>query len=203
MDGTVIEGDAVESPTMDEGAVIQGGCADCVTSTDPSLQQDAALLAVQVPAEADIYVNGYKTKSTGEFRRFLSSGLNSGQAYRYEVRAEANGIAQTKVVSVQTGQRAELMFDFAGEPAAETILTLHVPEDATVTLAGTETRQTGTTRKYSTSRLATGQSWDDYVVSVTVRQNGQSVTKEKRISLQGGQSYELQVDFHDAAVAAR
>ncbi len=203
MDGTIIEDGTVESPTVEDGAMTQGGCPGCVTSNDATIEQDAALLAVQVPAEADIFVNGYKTRSTGEFRSFLSSGLRSGQSYTYEVRAEANGHSQTKVVSVQTGQRAALAFDFAGEAGTETMLTLHVPEDATVTLAGTETKQTGATRKYSTSRLSPGQTWDDYVVSVTVQQNGQSVTKEQRISLAAGENHEMRIDFTDTAVAAR
>ena len=82
-----------------------------------------------------------------------------------------------------------------------TRLTLHVPEDAKVTLAGVETKQSGETREFSTSRLAPGQTWDDYKVVVEVQRDGRTLSEERVIKLQGGEAKELSVDFQDMQVA--
>ena len=56
-------------------------------------------------------------------------------------------------------------------------LTLHVPADAKVTLAGVETKQSGETRQFATTRLASGQNWDGYKVVVEMRQERPEVAR--------------------------
>ena len=112
-------------------------------------------------------------------------------------------------LGVAAGGAAELAFggDMAAPTVAadpvETKLTLHVPADAKVFLAGSETRQTGETRHYVTSQLTGGQTWNDYTVRVEVERNGQIVTDERTLSLVGGQSQELQIDLDAPKVAAK
>ena len=60
-----------------------------------------------------------------------------------------------------------MQFAFADAAApVETSLTLHLPEEAKVTLAGNTTRASGTQRTYQSNHLKVGQAWDDYLVEV-------------------------------------
>ena len=85
--------------------------------------------------------------------------------------------------------------------ATTTRLTLHVPAEAKVTLAGVETKQAGETRQFSTSRLAPGQTWGDYKVVVEVERDGQMLTEERVITLRGGDDQELSVDIDGMQIA--
>ena len=80
-------------------------------------------------------------------------------------------------------------------PAVKTQLTLRVPAEAKVTLAGVETKQTGEVRQFTTSRLASGEIWNDYKVVIELNRDGQTVREERVISLTGGQNQDLAVNF--------
>jgi uncharacterized protein (TIGR03000 family) len=164
-----------------------------------------ALLTVSVPKGAQIFVNGAATRSTGENRRFVSRNLSRGYAYTYEVRAEmeVNGekVERTKTVKMKAGQRHNLAFNFDVAPAPETVLTLNVPEDAEVYLAGNKTRGSGKVRTFRTTKLADGQAWNDYTIRVSVMRNGQELSKEERITLRAGDSRELTIDVANDALA--
>ncbi|MFO0790509.1 MAG: TIGR03000 domain-containing protein [Pirellulales bacterium] len=82
-------------------------------------------------------------------------------------------------------------------PAVKTRLTLHVPADAKVTLAGIETKQTGEVREFATSKLASGQNWNDYKVVIEVTRDGKNLREERTINLVGGQSQDLAVNFQN------
>jgi uncharacterized protein (TIGR03000 family) len=87
------------------------------------------------------------------------------------------------------------------QPSTKTRLTLHVPADAVVTLAGVPTKQTGETRQYTTTRLASGQVWDNYTVVVSLERDGQTLREERTIQLTGGQAQELSIDFDSQSLA--
>jgi uncharacterized protein (TIGR03000 family) len=170
------------------------------------------VLSVHVPAEAKVYVNDSLTKSTGDLRRYVSRGLAPGAAYTYRVRAEfvrsGEEISETKTVRLTAGGSASIDFNdptlaapMATNPV-ETKLTLHVPADAKVFLAGNETQQTGETRHFVTSQLSSGRSWNDYVVRVEVQRNGQVMADEQVLSLTGGESRELVMDLDAPKVAS-
>ena len=86
-------------------------------------------------------------------------------------------------------------------PAVKTSLTLHVPADAKISLAGVDTKQSGETRQFATTRLAAGQTWDNYKVVVEMEKNGRTVHEERTIKLIGGESQELSINFDSTAVA--
>ena len=94
------------------------------------VSRGTAVLAVNVPAGAKIYVNGSKTKTEGRHRRYMSPGLISGRSYRYEVQAvvERDGreLALTKSVTVTAGSEAKISFDFDDAVQPEAVLTLNV-----------------------------------------------------------------------------
>ncbi len=80
-------------------------------------------------------------------------------------------------------------------PEVKTRLTLRVPAEAKVTLAGVETKQAGEVRQFATSRLASGQTWDDYKVVIELNRDGKIVREERTLKLTGGQNQELAVNF--------
>jgi uncharacterized protein (TIGR03000 family) len=88
-------------------------------------------------------------------------------------------------------------------PAVKTRLTLRVPAEAKVTLAGVSTKQSGEVRQYSTTNLQAGQVWDDYKVVVEMEKDGQVLREERTISLTGGKAQELEVSFDSSQLAQR
>lgn len=172
----------------------------------PGGDLNQAMLKVSVPEDALVYVNGLLTKSTGTSRSYMSRGLNRGFQYTYEVRAEmmrdGQKVEETKVVQLQAGETRELAFqdNLSREPVTTT-LTLNVPSDAKVTLGGNPTHGEGNVRVFSTTKLS--DAWQDYVVQVSYEKEGRTVTQEKVISLQAGDSKTLTFDFDSTQVASR
>jgi uncharacterized protein (TIGR03000 family) len=168
-----------------------------------------ASIRVNVPADAIVFVNDRPTTSTGAERNYVSRGLATGRTYAYQLRVEylkdGEKMVENKLVRLQAGQEIDLTFgsgeQLAADEAATTDLTLHVPAEATVTLAGAATHQTGEVRSYSTDALAAGQAWDGYVVRVQLERDGQTLSEEKTLKIVGGENYELTFDF--AAEAAQ
>jgi len=188
---------------------------DGKTTYDPAYgpSRSSALLSVRVPEEAKVFVNQVATRSRGRQRHYVSRNLKPGRAYTFSVRAELqrNGkrISQTKVVKLSAGGSANLAFDLSqaaeeekvAEKPAETKLTVHVPADARVFLAGRLTEMTGAVREYRTTKLSPGESWSDYTIRVAVERDGQTRTREKTITFVAGQDYDLTFDFDTPRIA--
>jgi len=164
------------------------------------------LLAVSVPEDARIFVNGQPTSSTGGLRQYVSRNLKNGFNYAYEVRAEVvrdgKPVELVKSVNVRAGETAALAFDFPATDSSQTSLTIHVPADAKVYLAGNATKATGETRIFRTTGLTTGKSWDGYTVRVELDRGGKVETKEETISLKAGETREIRFDFGGDKVAS-
>lgn len=162
-------------------------------------------LAVNVPADAKVFVNGQATTSTGESRQYVSRSLSEGASYTYEVRAELvrNGKVEqvTKTVDVRAGQTSQLAFDFEAAPAVETALTVRVPAGAKVYLAGNPTNGSGDVRVFRTTSLSEGKAWKGYTVKVEYTRDGKTVTSEKVIDLAAGETKEIA--FDDAEETAK
>jgi uncharacterized protein (TIGR03000 family) len=158
-----------------------------------------AILTVQVPQGTQIFVNGVRTTSQGTVRRYVSRDLTPGYQYTYEVRAESHQAGrpttQTKTVHLRAGQSAELVFDATDRSAIETALTVNVPSDARVFLAGNKAPGTGLQRTYRTTRLTAGDAWKDYLVRVEVDRDGKTMSQEKNITLQAGDRQDLTFHF--------
>lgn len=187
------------TPAEPQEALLPLGDGDSAKST----RADARMV-VSLPNNATLYVNGMKTTSEGAARQFISRDLEKGLRYPYDLKAvlEIDGrqIVKTKQVVLQAGDHSEVAFGFA-DPI-ETKLTLRVPEDADLTIAGADTSSTGSERKFTTLRLSPGQTWSDYEVVVTVNRNGRKVSKSQTIDLQAGENRTLTFDFDVDAVAS-
>jgi uncharacterized protein (TIGR03000 family) len=173
--------------------------------SEAMVPSDSALLAVNVPSDARVYVNGYQTRSAGNNRRFLSSGLRPNRDYSYTVKAVMNldgrEVTETKTVSLHGGQRQLLVFGNSRTDAPETTVTLIVPENAKVNLSGSDTKMTGTKRVFATRRLSKGQVWENYVVQVSWEAEGRTISKERKLRIVGGETYEIRID-DDSSLAS-
>jgi uncharacterized protein (TIGR03000 family) len=186
-----------ETPSMTGGEII--GTPSAVpgmldSTARETVPADGALLVVEVPADATVYVNGAKTTSQGAVRRYLSRGLAAGQKYEFVVRmATEAGKESTKVVSLTAGQRSNVSFSTAVE-APKTSVTLRVPADAKVWLAGNATASTGDVRTFETSSLPAGKTWKGYEIRVAAVVDGQERTVSKVIDLAAGDVVDLTLD---------
>ena len=99
-----------------------------------------ALLDVLLPADAELEVNGYKTKSMGEMRRFESPPLAKGRPYTYSLKATWRGHSLTRRVELQPDKlktldlRDELTALTAPKPRGS--FALLVPPSLTVPVEG-------------------------------------------------------------------
>jgi uncharacterized protein (TIGR03000 family) len=172
----------------------------------PAARANTGVLTVSVPADARVFVNGKATTSTGTQRHFVSRGLRNGFKYAYEVRVEVvrDGatVEDVQTIELRAGENSALAFNLGAGEELTTTLTLKVPENATVTLAGAATKSTGAVRTFSTTQLAKGQSWSDYVVAVEWEQDGEKMVKEEAITLSAGESRTLEFEG-ETKVAAR
>jgi uncharacterized protein (TIGR03000 family) len=164
-----------------------------------SVPADGGLLVVSVPADARIFVNGAETSSKGSLRRFLSRGLAAGKSYEFVVRmaVDRDGKTEeaTKVVTLAAGERSKVSFGADAAPAvATTSLTLRVPADAKVFLAGNATASAGEVRHFETATLAAGQVWRNYEIKVQTVVDGREETVSKVIDLVAGEKVELTLD---------
>ena len=204
--GTVTKGGVYQ-----KGGAVQGGGEAMESAPVPptpdsaSRNSDDATLTVSVPNDTKIYVNGVLTKSTGTERRYVSRGLRSDYGYTYEVRAElardGETLEQTQVVQLRSGASEYLSFDF--DTPSETTLTINVPEDATVRLAGREVAGEGPVRTFTTSKLPAGETWSDYTIEVSVDRDGQLLSQEKTIDLRAGHTQNVTFEFDAPQVASR
>ena len=193
------------------GDGLDGGAGDLLDGDllddSASLRRNQGLLRVAVPQNAKVFVNGHKTSSKGINRAFMSEGLKPGFQYTYEVKAEVSvdgkPEVQTKTIALRAGQMAKVSFDFAKASEVVTNLKVNVPADANVVLAGAKTSTKGASRLYSTKKLRDGQKWDGYTIAVSVVRDGQKVFKQKKITLVGGTTSEVNFDFNETKLAAR
>ena len=85
---------------------------------------------------------------------------------------------------------------------AKTTLTVRVPADAKITLAGIQTKQTGEVREFATDKLVAGQTWSNYNIHVEVTRDGKTMSQDRTILLTGGQSQELSIDLGGMQLAS-
>jgi uncharacterized protein (TIGR03000 family) len=124
-----------------------------------------------------------------------------GGGYGYYGGYYGGGYASTRVIYDGVATSRDSSTVIASAPAVKTSLTIHVPADARISLAGVDTKQSGELRQFATTRLAAGQTWDGYKVVVEMNKNGQTLHEERTIKLVGGEAQELSINFDSKAVA--
>jgi uncharacterized protein (TIGR03000 family) len=88
-----------------------------------SVDKQSGLLAIEVPEDARVTINGLATKSTGSSRQYVSRGLKPGLVYKFDVRVEVvrdgKTIRDQRTVELTAGARQELAFAMNAEPATQ------------------------------------------------------------------------------------
>jgi uncharacterized protein (TIGR03000 family) len=198
----VITDEPVGDVAGDSGEEVQTPAPSDSTEVIP---RDGVLLLVSVPDDAKVLVNGSATTSTGKLRRFVSRGLQEGATYDYKVTMVVNEngkpVEETQIVSVTAGELSKVSFEETLQ--LTTSLTVHVPEEATVWLAGNMTDSSGTTRTFETSSLPAGSTWDDYEIRVVTKHNGHENVSSKVIELAAGDTVEVSFEASDSIADAR
>lgn len=187
----------------------------------PKLDPSEASLTVSVPKNAKVIVNGHLTKSKGETRYFRSVDLDVGEVYTYRVQVsyslDGEDLNDEEVVRLKAGTQHHLDFRqnlVSGKASedeqekeeidyADTIVRVHVPNGAIVSLGGNPTKSTGELRTFTTSSLRSGQVWQEYVIQVESEIDGQLVTQEKTVSITGGTEADYYFDFTTSKLAVR
>ncbi len=163
-------------------------------------------LKLNVPEDARVTINNHLTSAVGTERAFVvRGGLNEDQ-YPFVIRAEIerNGqtITETKQVNLRGGEISLLTFDLDADSAqiasadkpVDTTVRLRVPEEAKVFLAGYEMKQKGAIREFKTNKLRAGEELENYSVRV-VMGDGKAESREKQLTLVGGETQEVEFDF--------
>jgi len=138
--------------------------------------------------------------SHGSYGSYGSHGSHGG----YASCGSAGGyvvVSRGGPVYYASGQRQAGAVVAAQKPVVKTQLTLKVPAEAKVTLAGVETKQSGEVRQFSTTRLAAGQAWQNYQIVVELDRDGQTLREERTVTLTGGRAQELSIGFADTTLA--
>jgi len=96
---------------------------------EPTLQKSSknssetsGTVAVWVPGDAKVTINGRETQSTGSRRQFVSHGLKLGYSYKYVIRAEVvrdgQVVVDTRTVVLTAGQTTSVAFGFNANTTA-------------------------------------------------------------------------------------
>jgi uncharacterized protein (TIGR03000 family) len=87
----------------------------------PQPDESVVLFTVEVPASAEVSIEGVTSKQTGTSRQFVSPKLVPGKQYVYELRArwteDGRVVEQTRNLFVTAGER--LAVNFLAPPAME------------------------------------------------------------------------------------
>lgn len=83
-------------------------------------------------------------------------------------------------------------------PASITVL---LPDDARLFVAGTEMQSTGSVRKFATTRLNPGQKWEEFTIRAEIVRDGEISWMHKTVTLGTGESRQVHFDFDGERVA--
>jgi uncharacterized protein (TIGR03000 family) len=85
----------------------------------PAPQDSVAQLHVEVPADAEVWIEGQPTKQAGTTRWFVSPPLNKGQQFEYRIRARwtaaGRPVEQTQQITVKAGDSPTVRFPTEGK----------------------------------------------------------------------------------------
>jgi uncharacterized protein (TIGR03000 family) len=81
--------------------------------------EKVAHIVVDVPADAEVWIEDQKTQQAGTTRWFVSPTLEANQVYEYRIRArwteQGQQVEQSQKITVQAGERANVGFPTGGK----------------------------------------------------------------------------------------
>jgi uncharacterized protein (TIGR03000 family) len=109
------------SPRYNSGYYREAGNSDYYSgyyATRPEyvVPANAALIKMQVPANAEVWLSEEKTQQTGAARSFVTPALEPGHKYAYQVKVrwmneKGEKVERDRKVAVQPGARLNLRFE--------------------------------------------------------------------------------------------
>jgi len=155
-----------------------------------------ATVVVQLPAEAQLYIDGVPAPLTSATRSFNTPDLTPGQDYVYTVKAvvERNGAKQerTEKVFVRAGQQSRVdLRSFEVAQAAPARVTVKVPEDARLFVDNVACPLTTAVRSFETPALEQGKSFA-YTLRAEVTRGGKTLTESQKVVMEAGKAVELE-----------
>ena len=124
-----------------------------------------------------------------------------GESFAYELEIAVGDTVKRERVVLRPGDREELAFGTRTGSNPVTTVKVAVPAGAKVYLAGAPTGATGESRTFSTTELAAGERWNDYVVRAVVERDGRQIVQERRLDIAAGEVKQLTFDFADERFA--
>ena len=99
---------ARSAPTQTSvGVGIGGGFILPFMTVRDAILDNKAHIWLRVPQSAELWINGVKTKQTGELRHFFSPPLTAGKKYSYQMRLrwmkDGKPVEETQSIPVQAG----------------------------------------------------------------------------------------------------
>lgn len=78
--------------------------------------RDAALISMQLPANAEVWFSGEKTTQDGDARSFVTPALEQGHRYAYQIKVRwkdstGKSVEREQKVAVRPGARLNLRFE--------------------------------------------------------------------------------------------
>ena len=67
-------------------------------------------ISLTVPAEAVVYINGYRTKKTGTKRTYRSQSLRAGYNYKYNIVIQVGSTKKVGVVTLMGGEKKNFAY---------------------------------------------------------------------------------------------
>lgn len=188
--------DGNSEPTPDDGF----GAQDDDTTYMP--RRSKAILSLEVPRDARVYINDKLTQTEGTRRSYASRNLTRGQEYRYRVKVvsdiDGKEVTKSRVITMRGGESNVVAFNF--KPIVTRVV-VRVPEDAKVIIDGKETSTKGSYRAFSTEKLKSG-NWEDYSVEVSVVRDGKTLTRKEKFDLSAGEFRYFDFDFDKAPASS-
>ena len=71
----------------------------------PAILETDGTISLVVPAEAIVYINGYRTRKTGTKRTYRSQNLRAGYNYQYNIIVQVGSTQKAGVVTLKAGER--------------------------------------------------------------------------------------------------
>jgi uncharacterized protein (TIGR03000 family) len=183
---------------------------------------DAALVAVRLPADAELWFDQDKTFLTGDFRTFVTPALRSDADNTYTMKAlwvqDGKAVEHTRRVQVAPGARVLVDF-FGGDgqrsalaeqlmnqgytsfysgsdaniPENAALMQVRLPENAELWIADQKMQQTGTLREFVTPELKDNQRGSYTLHAKWTNPDGQAMDQTRRVQVQPGA--QVTVDF--------
>jgi uncharacterized protein (TIGR03000 family) len=155
-----------------------------------------ATVIVQVPADAQLYIDGMQAPLTSATRSFITPDLRQGQDYVYTLKAvvDRNGEKKerTEKVFVRAGQESRVdLRNLDGTQTGPARVTVKVPEDARLFVDNVACPLTSTVRSFETPALEQGKSFA-YNLRAEVTRNGKTMTESRKVLVEAGKTVEVE-----------